>query len=322
MCTAISYCSDKFYFGRTLDHDESYQEEVTVIPRHFSLPHLKTPTDHYAIIGMAHIADGYPLLYDGFNEKGLAMAGLNFVGNAHYNNLEDHADCIPAYALISSILADCANIEEAKSVLNKNGITSKYYSKELPCPQLHWIIADKTGSITIESSADGLHIYNNPLGILTNNPPFPQQLLHLSNFMMLTEKIPENIFPGAPDLVAYSNGLGAIGLPGDWSSQSRFVRGAFIRGCAKKSFSDENSITQFFHILDSVAQIDGCCQLENGNYERTIYSSCCNCDDGIYYYTTYHNRQITAVDMYRCNLNAGQLFRYPLLLKQQINPQN
>lgn len=322
MCTAISYRSNKFYFGRTLDHDESYEEEVTVIPRHFPLPHLSRPADHYAIVGMAHIVNNYPLLYDGVNEKGLAMAGLNFVGFSHYSAPGDDANNIPAYAFISSILGACASVVEVKSFLENIRITNENYSDDLPSPHLHWIIADKTESITVESCADGLHIHDNPLGILTNNPPFPQQLLHLSNFMMLTEKPPRNNFPGTTDLSVYSNGMGAIGLPGDFSSQSRFVRASFLCGSAARESTESGCITQFFHILDSVAQIDGCCQLPNGNYEKTVYSSCCNCEEGIYYYTSYSNRQVSAIHMHNCELKSNQLFRYPLLLKQQIKNQN
>ncbi len=322
MCTAISYRSNQFYFGRTLDHDESYQEEVTVIPRHFPLPHLDTPTDHYAVIGMAHIANGYPLLYDGINEKGLAVAGLNFVGYSHYLPPEDNARNIPAYAFISSILGTCVSVPEAKSFLDKIRITNENYSDDLPSPHLHWIIADKTESITVESCADGLHIHENPLGILTNNPPFPQQLLHLSNFMMLTEKPPTNKFPGTPELAVYSNGMGAIGLPGDFSSQSRFVRAAFFCGSSIQEETESGCVTQFFHILGGVTQINGCCQLPNGNYEKSVYSSCCNCEKGIYYYTSYSNRQINAVHMRHCDLEADQLFLYPLNLSQAIKTQN
>lgn len=322
MCTAISYRSNRFYFGRTLDHDESYQEEVVVIPRHFPLPHLNTPADHYAVIGMAHIANGYPLLYDGINEKGLAMAGLNFVGFSHYPSPVNDVRNIPAYALISCVLGECSSVLDAKSMLTSIRITNENYSDDLPCPHLHWIIADKTESITVESCVDGLHIHSNPLGVLTNNPPFDQQLTHLSNFMMLTEKPPVNRFPGAPDLAVYSNGMGAFGLPGDFSSQSRFVRAAFFCGSSIRETEDVNCVTQFFHILDGVAQINGCCQLPNENFEKTIYSSCCNCDKGIYYYTSYSNRQVTAVNMHRCDLDSNQLFRYPLLLEQQIKCQN
>ena len=322
MCTAVTYRSKHCYFGRTLDHDESYQEEVAVIPRHFPLPNAKSPTDHYAMVSMAHIADGYPLLYDGINEKGLAMAGLNFVGYACYSPPATGVRNIPAYTLISCILSECSCVAEAKSLLQSVCITNESYREDLPCPNLHWILADKTDCITVECCVDGLHIHDNPLGILTNNPPFDQQLLHLSNFRMLTEKTPASNFPGTHALPVYSNGMGAMGLPGDFSSQSRFVRAAFFCGSSVHNSKETECVTQFFHILDGVAQINGCCQLPNGRYEKTVYSSCCDCDMGIYYYTTYSNRQISAVHMHSCDLEGNEIYRYPLKLQQQIQDQN
>lgn len=85
---------------------------------------------------------------------------------------------------------------------------------------------------------------------------------------------------------------------------------------------EKESVSQFFHILGSVDQQRGCCVLENGKYEVTLYTSCCNADKGIYYYTTYENRQITAVDMHRENLDGEELVRYPAVKEEQILMQN
>ena len=116
--------------------------------------------------------------------------------------------------------------------------------------------------------------------------------------------------------------MGALGLPGDLSSQSRFVRAAFVRLNSRSGDSEEESVSQFFHILGSVDQQRGCCEVEPGAYEYTIYTSCCNTDKGIYYYTTYDNHQITAVDMRRAYLDSAELVRYPLVTGEQIRFQN
>ena len=113
-----------------------------------------------------------------------------------------------------------------------------------------------------------------------------------------------------------------MGRPGDLSSASRFVRAAFTKLHAHAGESESESISQFFHILGSVAQQRGCVRLEDGSYEFTIYSSCCNTCKGIYYYTTYENSQITAVDMHREDLDGSTLISYPLILDQQILAQN
>ena len=322
MCTAITFHTNRFYFGRTLDHDESYQEEVTVIPRAFPLPFLTNGHEHFAMMGMAHIADGFPLMYDGFNEKGLAVAGLNFVGNACYLDPIPGKENIPCYALIPWILGQCATVGQARRLLKNLNITPQRFHDDLPCAQLHWLIADKEQAITLEACRDGLHVHDNPIGVMTNNPPFDQQLFHLQNFMGLSPKQPQNRFAKNLDLQHYSNGMGALGLPGDLSSPSRFVRAAFTKWNSHCSSTEGSSVSQFFHILGSVHQTNGCCELPGGSFERTVYTSCCNCDLGIYYYTTYANRQITAVDMNRCDLSNNRLFRYPLIQTQQIHWQN
>lgn len=320
MCTAITYQTKNFYFGRTLDHDRTYGEEVTVVPRQFPLPYVNS--EHYAIIGMAHVADGFPLLYDAVNEKGLAMAGLNFVGNAHFGDTIPGKENIPSFAFIPWILAQCESVDQARLLLEGVNITSEAFRPKYTPAQLHWILADCKEAITIESTLDGINIYQNTPGVLTNNPPFNKQMFHLNNFMNLTPKSPKNRFSLRLELDAYSNGMGAIGLPGDLSSQSRFVRAAFTKLNSVSGSDEEESITQFFHILETVSQTQGCCQLPDGGYEKTVYTSCCNCDKGIYYYTTYENRQITAVDMHREMLDSDTLSRYPLVQKQQISWQN
>ena len=123
------------------------------------------------------------------------------------------------------------------------------------------------------------------------------QLFNLNNYMGLSSHEPKNLFSEKLSLKAYSRGMGALGLPGDLSSQSRFVRAAFARANSVCSDSENESVSQFFHILGTVEQVRGLCQLENEKYEITIYTSCCNASRGIYYYTTYSNRQITAIDM-------------------------
>ena len=227
-----------------------------------------------------------------------------------------------ARELIPWLLGSCATLAEVRTLLAKTNIVNIPFSEQLPLAQLHWLIADKTGSIVVESTADGLHIYDNPVGVLTNNPPFPQQLFALNNYRALSPRTPAVAFADGLDLPVYSRGLGALGLPGDLSSQSRFVRAAFVRMNAKSGSSEAESVGQFFHILHAVEQQRGCCELDGGKYEITLYTSCCNADRGIYYYTTYGNHQITAVDMHRENLDGDRLVRYPLVQGEQIALQN
>ena len=261
MCTAATYKTEDFYFGRNLDYEFSYGDEVTVTPRAypFALRCMGNFRTKYAMIGMAYVAGEYPLYYDAVNEKGLGIAGLNFVGNAVYHPAAEGKNNVTQFELIPWLLGSCATLAEARTLLEKTNIVNIPFSDQLPLAQLHWLIADKTGSIVVESTADGLHIYDDQ---------------------------------------------------------------AFVRMNAKSGSGEAESVNQFFHILHSVEQQRGCCELDGGKYEITLYTSCCNADKGIYYYTTYGNHQITAVDMHRENLDGTKLTRYPLVQGEQIALQN
>jgi len=318
MCTAITFSKKDFYFGRTLDLAETYGEEVVITPRNYPFSFVQMPAlrCHHAIIGMAHIAVGYPLYYDAMNEAGLCMAGLNFPGFAQYSRIVSGRDNVASFEFIPWILGQCGSLEDVRKALDRLCLIGNSFSSELPTTQLHWIISDRTGSITVEPLQDGIRIYENPVGVLTNTPPFDDQMFQLCNYMHLSPNPPHNHFSQKVDLKPYSHGMGAIGLPGDPSSQSRFVRAAFTK--LNSLCAEEESVSQFFHILDSVSQTRGCCRLEKERCEITQYTSCCNASRGIYYYTTYGNRRISAVDLHRENLNWDQLIRFPLVLQEDI----
>ncbi len=324
MCTAATYLTKDFYFGRTMDYEFSYGENVVVVPRKYPFLFRQgtSLTEHYALIGMAHVAGGIPLFYDGVNEKGLCMAGLNFVGNAYYHDFVPGKDNIPQFEFIPWILAQCACVRDARSLLERINLTPEPFQASLPVAQLHWLIADREEAIVVEAIKEGVMIYDNPAGVLTNNPPFPEQMLLLSNFMSLSPKPPQNQFSGKLDLKPYSRGMGAMGLPGDLSSQSRFVRAAFVRLNSVSGKSETESVSQFFHILGSVDQQRGCCQLEDGSYEVTIYTSCCNATKGIYYYTSYENSRPSAVSLHHCDLEGAVPERFSLVTEQSIHWQN
>lgn len=325
MCTAATYKTKDFYFGRTLDYEFSYGDEVTITPRNFPFHFIKKGkiNTHYAMIGMAYVVEEFPLYYDAINEKGLGIAGLNFVGNAYYNDEEINGkDNITQFEFIPWILSQCATVKEARNLVERINLLNIPFNDKLPLAQLHWIISDSMESITVESLKEGIKIYENPVGVLTNNPTFDKQMFNLNNYMNLSTKSPENNFAKSLNLKEYSRGMGAIGLPGDLSSQSRFVRVAFTKMNSISGDGEKESVSQFFHILNSVDQQRGCCNLGDNKYEITIYTSCCNTNKGIYYYTTYDNHQITAIDMYKENLDGDKIIRYPLIKEEQIKIQN
>lgn len=324
MCTAVTYKTMDHYFGRTLDYDVSYQERVAVTPRNFPFQFRQAGKmeKHYAMIGMASMAGDYPLYYDATNEMGLSMAGLNFPGNADYKPVVPGKDNVAPFEFIPWILGQCKNIREARTLLERMNLAEIRFDEHLSLATLHWIISDREASITVESVKEGLKVYENPVGVLTNNPPFDYQMFYLNNFLSLSKEMPENNFSEDLELKAYSRGMGAMGMPGDLSSASRFVRAAFTKLNSVSGDSESESISQFFHILGSVEHPRGCVHLGDGKYEITMYTSCCNTDRGIYYYTTYENSQITGVDMHREDLDGSRMVSYSLIQGQQIWMQN
>ncbi len=324
MCTAITYNTKDHYFGRNLDLEYSYKETITITPRNYPFKFRKKGdlNNHYAIIGMAYVSLDYPLYYDAINEKGLGMAGLNFPTNAVYKEEKTDKDNIAPFEFIPWILSQCANIKEVKELLNKINIVKINFSDSLVASPLHWIIADKDSAITVECVKEGLKIYDNPVGVLTNNPSFLYQMFNLNNYMNLSIEPPINNFSKKINFDIYSRGMGGLGLPGDLSSVSRFVKATFTKLNSISGEDESESISQFFHILSSVEQQRGCVHMGNDEYEITIYSSCCNMDKGIYYYTTYENSQITAVYMFNENLDSDKLINYNLIKGEQIFKQN
>ncbi len=321
MCTSVCARFSDRYFGRNLDVEYSYGESVVIMPRNYVFNYRKAnPVKNpYAIMGMAKVVDGVPLFFDALNEKGLAMAGLAFAGNTEYKPVREGADNITPFELIPWILLQCKNITEAKALLNKINVADISFSENLPLSPLHFMISDNECSIVVECVKEGVMVYDNPVEVLTNNPPFPMQLFNLNNYMSLSPNPPENHFCKDIGFETYSRGMGAIGLPGDLSSQSRFVKAAFTKlNSYVPDNSEQSSVSQFFHILYSVYQQKGCVCLDKGVYEYTEYSSCCNLNRGIYYYTTYENSCITSIDMHKENLESDSLIEYELIKDSQI----
>lgn len=323
MCTAISVDFGGKYFGRNLDYEHSFGEEIIVTPRNFifEFTNGKRTENHYAMIGMGIKDKTYPLYFDATNEKGLSMAGLNFPDYAKYSEKTEGRDNVASFELIPWILSQCASAEEAKIFLSKINITNQAVRDDLPPTPLHWLIADGKEALTLEQTKEGVKVYQNEVGVLTNSPEFNVQMINLCNYMNISSREPENNFSQKITLKPYSRGMGGIGIPGDLSSMSRFVRASFTKLNSVCGKSKKDEINQFFHILYSVYQQKGCARVGEG-YEITNYSSCCDILDGVYYYTTYSNSTINCVDMHRENLDGEKLVSFDISRVCEINMLN
>lgn len=313
MCTAISLNTHGHYFGRTLDLEHRYKEEIVVMPRSFPLALRCRPVirKHLAVIGMASVEDGCPLYYDAANENGLAAAALNFPGYAHYAQNTGRENCIASFELIPFVLSQCGSVSQARRLLSGVRIVDSPFSEKLPASPLHWLIADRQEAIAVEQTDSGLSVLDHPARVMTNSPPLSHQLLHLAQHMALSPNQPENsCVPHAP-LPHFSRGMGALGLPGDWSSPSRFVRAAFLAAHSACGESEEENVRQLFHLLAAVAHPRGCV-LAGDRYQITQYTSCFSERTGTYYLTTYESCEIIGVDMRKENLDSDHLIRHPV----------
>ena len=309
MCTCITYTNSDFYFGRNLDLDCSFGEAVTITPRNFPLYFRKAGRldRHYAMIGMASANDTFPLYAEAVNEKGLAMAGLNFPGNAFYTSADDIGLELTSFEVIAWFLGTFASVAEAESCLKELKVVDIPFSAQMPAAPLHWMLADRERCLVLEAVREGLKIYENPFGVLTNNPPFDYHRVNMTNYMNLTAQSPRNRFAEDLELKPYAQGMGAVGLPGDASSASRFVRAAFMKWNSIAPEEEQASVAQFFHILDSVAMVRGTVVTEQGTFDITTYSCCMNGRTGVYYYKTYDNSHLRTIDMHQENLDGDVL---------------
>ena len=318
MCTAISDNFGRHLFGRTLDLECSFGEEIAVTPRRFHLNFLHggVLNEHMAIIGTAHIHGGTPLYYDAANESGLSAAALNFPGYARYEGERDGKINLASAELIPRVLSEFSGVDEVISFLKEVNITDDSVAADLPVTPLHWIFADATRSITVESSESGLRIYENPFGVLTNSPDFSYHTANLANYAALSSSTP-NLNICKEKLAFYSRGLGAFGLPGDFSSASRFVRAVFAR--SHTIGGEEGLVSRFFHIMDTLSVPFGAVMTDEGKAVSTVYTSCIDTSSATYYFTTYKNRRISSVRLTDKLASGRELLLFPMTASEDIS---
>ena len=266
MCTCLSLRGDHLYFARNMDLDCDFARTAVRAPRAFPLAGRRR---HYAVAGVAQVREGIPYFAEGLNERGLYVAGLYFPDAVYA------AKGMAPHVFMTSALALCASASEAARLLTNTDISGE--GVDGPAPPLHWMLADRTRTLVVERRAEGLFVHENAFGVLTNSPPFPFHADNMRQYMGLSASSPAC---GWHPLTPFGVGFGGIGLPGDGSPASRFVRAAFLRANAKGA-----SLFDVFGILRSLAFPAGLARTERGE-ERTLYSSVADADDGIFYYAT------------------------------------
>ena len=320
MCTAINDIGRYHLFGRTLDLDRSYGEATVILPRSATIEFSRewASVYHFAMIGTATVVDGVPLFFDAFNEKGLAAAALNFPDIAVYSNTRKNAHNVAAFELIPWVLGRCESVSCAVRLLKDTNVTSDSFSADMPTTPLHWLIADGHESITVEPGENGLEIHKNPFGVLTNAPEFRFHSMNVSNYMKVSPSEPENSLCPSVEMNTYSRGMGGIGLPGDMSSASRFVRAVFAKEHTVHTHSEIEAVSRMFHLFGTVAQPQGFARTAADQPISTVYTSCACAQSKTYYYTTYADRRIRAVRLDGHYMGSSRLKIFPRGEKEDI----
>ncbi len=320
MCTAIGLHGAHYLFGRTLDLECSYGEEVVITPRRAPLRflHAGVSDAHLAMIGVGCVREGGVLYFDALNEAGLCAAALNFPASAVYHAPRTGALALASFEVIPFVLAHCRTVEQAVALLQGAVITAEAAPGETGATPLHWMIADSTRAVVVESVGTGVMILENPLGVLTNEPPFAHHMAHLCDFMQLSAEPPENKLCPALALAPYSRGLGAIGLPGDFSSMSRLVRAVFAGTYTENDGSARGEISRFFHVMDTVTVPDGCVRTTRGERVRTVYTDCFDTTALTCCFTTYQSRRIRAVPLDHVPREGRELARFSMAGEEDV----
>ena len=329
MCTGLALeTKDGLHlFGRNMDIEYSFNQYIIFIPRNFKCvnkSNKKELTTKYAVLGMGTIFDDYPTFADGMNEKGLGCAGLNFPVYVSYSkeDIEGKTN-IPVYNFLLWVLANFSSVEEVKEALKNANIVDTPISENIPNTTLHWMISDITGkSIVVEQTKEKLNVFDNNIGVLTNSPTFDWHVANLNQYVGLRYNQDPEFKLGDQSLTALGQGTGLVGLPGDFTPASRFIRVAFLRDAMIKNDKDSIDLIEFFHILNNVAMVRGSTRTVEEKSDLTQYTSCMCLEKGIYYYNTYENNQINAIDMNKENLDGNEIKTYKYKKTLSINHVN
>ncbi|MGL5616980.1 MAG: choloylglycine hydrolase [Sarcina sp.] len=329
MCTALTLITkDKErLFGRNMDIEYSFNQSVGIVPRNFSYENRVAKTNEktkYAIVGMMTVMENHPMLADGMNEAGLAIAGLNFPGYAHYETTTKEGKInLSVSDFMLWILANFNSLEEVKKELDNLNITNTPFNETTPVPTLHWMITDRSGkSIVVENTINGMKVFDNNIGVLTNSPTFDWHTTNLRQYINLNAEQPtKTIAWSSQELNPLGQGVGLLGLPGDFTPASRFIRVAYLRHTALKYHKDSLDLNEFFHILNNVAMIRGSVRTPEKS-DITLYSSCMNLNTNVYYYNNYKNNQLNAVSLHNEDLNSKSIKLFNYNENININYQN
>ncbi len=317
MCTALSVKkkTGTYLFGRNMDIEYYFNQSPMVVPRNYTYKNYATgnmEVNKYALMGMGVVVDELPLFAEVQNEKGLSCAGLNFPDAVWENECKEGYNNMPPYNFPLWVVGNYGSTQEVIENIGNISLVGVPVNTNLPLPTLHFMVCDKIGkSIVVEFTKNGVQVYDNKVGVMTNAPDFPWHLTNLRNYLNISSHDLPDTYWGEQGLYPLGTGTGLRGLPGDFSSVSRFVRSAFLRNSLKISDTKSGDVNAFFHILDNVAMVKGAVITQDNHVDYTSYASCMDLQEGKYYFKTYDNQCIRMIDMYQVDLDGGEIIEFP-----------
>lgn len=318
-CSALAWDTQDgcHLWGRNYDFDRLAQGSgMTVVPRgtqYYGVvceegcfaPH----TSAYACVGVGLALSPSPVLYEGVNEKGLMGGQLYYRSFASYPEGSPQDAALQPPFLVYHLLAQCATVEEAVRCLEEE-IQLRAIPMLGTVPPLHWSFRDRTGeTVVVEPDKDGLHIYRNTLGVMTNSPSYPWHTQNLLNYAGIRDLDYPTVEFEDTVLEQYFSGSGAQGLPGDWGSPSRFVRLAFLKKHAVKGKDEIQGVSRMFRLFQSAAFPLGMVRVSHQSpvtqldkdvlpFDFTVYTSVYCAESARAYWTTYENQRVQYVDLF------------------------
>lgn len=330
MCTSITFKTDDHVnmLARTMDFALLLAPVMTVIPRNFSWQSIYervSPEPQFAFAGLSRSFDGENYVFaDGINEAGLACAVLYFPGYASYtNSVAEGKDNLAPHEVVQWILTSFNNLDAVKTaVMNVNLVETP-----LPflgtTPPLHWIVTDESGaSIVIEPLEDGIKVYDNPIGVMTNSPDFNWHLTNIRNYIGIRPKQLDDITVNGVTFKPFGQAAGTFGLPGDFTPPARFIRTVFNRNAMRKITGEEEAIKAVYHILANVDIPRGSVITAQDSYDFTQHTSCMVCQSRTYYFKTYDNNQLNKLELMKENLDGSEPLTWPVPKEQNYNHLN
>ena len=308
--------------GRTVEFGVFLDTSIVVVPRGYkftgttTLGEGKKWTSKYASIGMILVDN--KVIVDGMNEKGLVAASFYFPGYAKYSvtTKENQKISMSSSDITQWILSMFETVDEVKKAIENNEVAiSPVLTPGFP-PQIqpfHFIVYDRTGKSIVFEPIDGkLKVYDNPIGVITNSPTFDWHMTNLRNYITLLAHTPEDVKVFGETIKPLGQGAGMLGLPGDFTPPSRFVRATAFAASSIPAETADKGVLQVFHILNSFDIPVGAARtIEEGKVfsDYTMLTLVRDTKNLRFYYKTYDDQTIKMVDMKKFDLDGKKILR-------------